>query len=200
MKIRFAVRSAMLLSGWLFSSITLAGGQVGELTHAPTLPVAAVPVLGGLGLMALTALLGLFGLRVLNGHARPGHKWLFSACLLTALATATSGVKLISDAYADVGIMFADADGNTITLDSSNLFEPINGGACGETNAGDVQVIPVSNGTEVTQFITDISLRGFCERLEGNGGNGAHLGECSDSPPLEMAPDDSCDISLCCFI
>lgn len=211
MQIRFFHHASTLLAGLLISSLTLAGdngAQVGEVTHSPTLESIAVPALGGVGLLALTVLLGLFGYRVLKGEHGAGTKWLLAACVTTALASGGSGLKLINDAYAIVMVSFVDAQGDTIEFFESDVNISFNGGC--SVNAGDKGFVTVANSTGETQFLTDVSIArpGPCERIDyeeeqggGNGGNGgAFLGECLDSPPLEMAPDDSCEIALCCWL
>jgi hypothetical protein len=199
---RFA-QVLVFLSAGFASAATLAGNGgavlVGEVTHSPAL---AVPVLGGVGLLALAALLGLFGYRVLRRDHGAGTKWLLVACVTTALASGGSGIKLINDAYAPPPmVQFLNAQGATIPFFEEDV-NTNNGGAC-SFNAGGSRFVTVVNRTVRTQFLTDVTIAddGPCKRIEGNGGNGGvPPDECVDTPPLEMSPDDSCEIALCCWL
>lgn len=206
---------ATLCVGWLVSSLAFAGqggqpvnGGIGELTHSPTLEAIGVPALGGAGLLALAALLGLFGYRMLKSRQGAGTNWLLAACLTTLLASGVSGIKLISDAHATISVMFENADGETIELTKDDVMFGNNGGGCAPPfNGGQQGVVHLNNGTDTTQYLTDISISGGdCEPrtieeiVDFQGGNGGiFLGSCTDSPPLEMAPGDSCDIGVCCL-
>lgn len=218
MKIRYLIQSAILCSAWLVSGLAFAGNtqggqgggpEIGDLTHSPTLQAIGVPVLGGAGLLLLAILLGLFGFRVLRSDHGAGSKWLLAACLTTALASGTSGIKLMNDAYAIAMVSFQNEDGETVTLFAGDVEFLNGGGECelvnGGENGGIGGFVPVINGTETTQFLTDVSIAGGpcqirqIERVlpEANAGNGGFLGFCEDLP-LEMMPEDSCNILVCC--
>lgn len=211
MKSKNLYKMPVLLSASLVSGLAFAGRgpMIGDLTHSPTLDAVGVPLLGGVGLLLLAALLGLFGFRVLKSDQAAGSKWLLAACLTTALASGSGGIKLMSDAYADIAdIAFEDENGATITLYEGDVSYD-NGGNCGPPQGGSEGLIVVANATETLQFLTDVTIAdGPCTILEqneflldGNGGNGAgtNHGICEDLP-LAMEPDDSCDIAVCCTV
>lgn len=182
------------------SSIAQAGdnGAVGMVTHSPNLP--AVPVLGGVGLVLLAALLGLFGVRMIRGDHCAGSKWLLAACLTTALASGTSGVKLISDAYAlTSGVQIVTESGATLPMDES-MFQFANAGAF---NGGLVGTINVANTTDVLQYIVRIQLEPNCQIVpefdDVNAGNGGYYeGPCFVQPPTALDTDHNCDLHICC--
>jgi len=215
---RTIIQTVIVLTGALSSGLACAGATqggggapIGDITHSPTLDAIGVPALGGFGLLALAALLGLFGYRVIKSKHGAGTQWLLAACVVSALAAGSGGIKLISDAYAIVTVQFTDENGDTLELALGDvIFADLNGGFfCdfpnGGGNGGREAAIPITNATGAIQYITDISISGgpCIPRELGvqaiNGGNGGYLGACTDFPPLEMAPSDSCEIGVCCL-
>lgn len=176
-------------------------GAIGEITHSPTLPPAAVPALGGLGLLVLAVLLGLSGLRLSRADQGAGSKWLMAGCIATALASGSSGVKLIGDAYAaGSAVTLETASGETLEFD---IFDLGNGAS---TNGGTFGSVVVENLTGTTQFITNITLQDNCQIIPEdhsvvvNAGGGGYEGPCSDQPPTSLPDGATCDLDICCDV
>lgn len=195
---RFAQASLFFSVGAGSVAARASGLEVGEITHGPYLPPEAVPAVGGAGLLLLAVVLSLFGVRLLRGNHPRGSKWLLAACLTTALASGTSGVKLISDAYAIAGLQLLTASGDTLTMNTSMIN---NGGGL---NGGEWGSIVVENATGELQYIINISLAPNCQIIPEdavivNAGNGGfYQGPCSDRPPTALDPGDTCDLDVCC--
>lgn len=176
----------------LFSAGAFAGpGGVGSLRYGTS---EVVPTLGGTALIALALLLAVVAFRVLKSEQYKGVNLVIAVTAVTALAAATGGVKLISDATADYGIYLKSESGGTVQL-----------------NPGDNQII---NGTRTPQSVLAIEIAPFCYIGGPNGGDnggvpvralnggmngGESVGECSDSPSTLIPADGgSCYLYINC--
>jgi len=176
--------SAILFVSLLsISSLATAGLNGGGILIAYQPAVAAsIPTLGGFGLVMLTLLLAVVAVRMIKNQQNSGTTWLLTAICVTALATGSSGIKLISDAYAMYNTEYMTSDsGGTVTV-----------GSLGCTH--------VFNDTSVTQEIINIDSGEYFVGSCANGGSsangGSYRGTCSDNPSTSLNVDDYCEIQV----
>ncbi|MGV6826629.1 MAG: midcut-by-XrtH protein [bacterium] len=160
-------------------------GNGGSILYRPV--ANAVPTTGGMALIVLAALLGLIGFRMMKQREQAGTNWLVAAIAVSAMVSAGSGVKLISDAYATYGVYpMTEAGGGQVVLPF------VKGPEC----------IIVQNQTTSPQEIYDIQpdgshILGAC----ANGGvvianGGEYRGTCSDDPSTILGSGEICDIEI----
>ncbi|MCB1865579.1 MAG: midcut-by-XrtH protein [Chromatiales bacterium] len=149
----------------------------------------AVPASGGYVLVALAMLLAVVAFRLLKRPTGERSGFFVMALGVTALATGSGGVKLISDARA-----------------SLNLLLEFNSGGAYLVPPSDVPVCwTVENAAQVPHAITSIQAQsgymiGSCVNGGApvgpaiNGGAGTYRGTCDDNPSTKLRPGDFCDL------
>ncbi len=195
---RWRLEHALLGLAALVAGNAASAGVPGSITYGP-LSATAVPTLGGFALILLAVLMLLVVARLLRDRQLNGTQFMLAALVTGAIASGASGIKLVSEAY-------ADWVPNAIALDNP----------AGGTLALGPDLNCVTNSTGVAQQILDIQLAGLIANNGGapvNGGmmNGGAVSydcpdgsmtnagtipvpECSDAPPTVLQPDDTCAV------
>ncbi|MEQ9462159.1 MAG: midcut-by-XrtH protein [Haliea sp.] len=169
----------------------------GSITYGP-LSAAAVPTMGGFALILLAVLMLLAVARLLRDRQLNGSQFMLAALVTGAIASGASGIRLVSEAY-------ADRLPNPVSLDNP----------AGGTRLLGPDLNCVTNSTGIAQQILDIQLGGLIANNGGgpiNGGmeNGGAsyecpdgsidnagtmpVPECSDAPPTVLQPDGTCAV------
>ena len=180
------------LSATVFASSATAGPAV-VITFGFT--ASKVPTMSATALIALAVLLLVVAVRVLKSEHRTGFNLVAIVSAVSALALATGGINLISEASAGFKT-------SSIFLSDENE---------GQSVIADGGFYTLENRTEEQQTIQSIKTRADCSLggppingglnggVNGGGnGGGIFVGECSDSPSTVLEPEQFCELFVFC--